>query len=91
MDGDDTVTETDCWTPSEHLVVDASSDSVFRVICRVHYLEKKTVKRYQDVICVGDFDAVPMLDHCYHWASYSDMPRYEDGDALASPPPTPLR
>lgn len=82
---------TQCWTPSEHLFRDASvaGPSVFRVICRVHY-ELDAAARYTDVVCIGDFDKQPMLDHCYIWKPHLGQPTFDDGAALASPPPTPL-
>lgn len=81
------VTHVDCWTPSEHLVVISASEHVFRVICRVFY-DQESAKRYKDMVCIGDFDKSPMLDSCYHWVYYSQMPRFEDGPALASPAPS---
>ena len=53
------------------------SDTTWRVLCRAHYTDSSG-DRYQDATCVGDFDAVPMLDHCYRWAYYTGMPRFED-------------
>lgn len=82
------VTGVDCWTPSEHLVGGSAPISVFSVLCRVRY-ELDSVKRYKDMRCIGDFEKTPMLTSCYRWAYHSLQPRFEDGDALASPPPTP--
>ncbi len=82
---------TQCWTPSEHLFRDAAvaPPSVFRVICRVHY-ELSNAARYTDVVCIGDFDKQPMLNECYIWKPHLGDPTFDDGDSLASPPPTPL-
>lgn len=82
---------TQCWTPSEHLFRDptVAAPSVFRVICRVHY-ELADAARYTDVVCIGDFDKQPMLDSCYIWKPHLGQPTFDDGTALASPPPTPL-
>jgi hypothetical protein len=85
-----TVTSTTCWTPSEHLMHDPSATpGTWKVICRVHY-DLDGQRRYQDATCIGDFDLTPMLKHCYVWEYYSYEPRYEDGDRLATPAPTPL-
>lgn len=86
MQSGDFVTKTDCWTPTEHIVDYAVSRSVFRVICRVHYVAE-SVSRYQDVVCIGDLQLTPALDHCFHWAPYTNMASFEDGDRLASPSP----
>lgn len=82
---------TQCWTPSEHLFTDPeiAPPSVFRVICRVHYALDEA-QRYTDVVCVGDFDKQPMLDHCYIWKPHLGDPTFDDGASLASPAPTPL-
>lgn len=63
-----TVTSTQCWPPSEHLLDDVgvAPAGTWRVICRVHYMLGKE-PRYRDATCIGDFNAVPMLDHCYVW------------------------
>jgi len=86
-----TVTSVACWTPSQHLFDDPSvaSAGTWKVLCRVFY-DLEGTDRYQDATCIGDFDATPMLDHCYVWEYYSYEPRFEDGDRLASPAPTPL-
>jgi hypothetical protein len=86
-----TVTSTACWTPSEHLLNDPSSATAgtWKVLCRVYY-DLKSSKRFQDTTCIGDFDAEPMLTHCYVWEYYSYVPGFADGDRLASPAPTPL-
>lgn len=82
---------TNCWTPSQHLYTDpkVAPLSFFRVICRVHYALAQA-QRYTDVVCAGDLDKHPMLDQCYIWKPHLGQPTFEDGDALASPPPTPL-
>lgn len=85
---DGSVTAVDCWTPSEHMVVEPAPASVFRVICRVRYLQNGA-KRYKDMNCIGDFDKSPMLTNCYRWAAHLEMPTFEDGPSLASPSPTP--
>ena len=85
-----TVEGTECWTPSEHLIDDPASApaSVWRVLCRVHYRLADTA-RYTDVVCIGDFDKQPMLDHCYIWKPHLGNPTFEDGPKLASPAPPP--
>ncbi|WP_308466977.1 hypothetical protein [Rathayibacter soli] len=85
---DGSVTGVDCWMPSEHMVGGSAPASLFSVICRVHY-NQKSAKRYKDMRCIGDFDKSPMLTSCYRWAYHSLQPRFEDGDRLASPSPTP--
>jgi hypothetical protein len=81
----DTITSTECWLPSEHLIDDPSvNDTTFRVLCRAHYVDDSG-DRYQDATCVGDFAADPILDHCYRWAPYSDMPRFEDFPGVTAP------
>ncbi|MEF2976237.1 hypothetical protein [Subtercola sp. YIM 133946] len=78
------ITGTECWLPSDHLVVDETvSATTWRVLCRTHYVDS-TGDRYQDATCVGDFDAQPMLDHCYRWAYYTGTPRFEDAPAVAA-------
>ena len=86
-----TVTSVACWTPSQHLFDDLSvaPAGTWKVLCRVFY-DLKRVERYQDATCIGDFDLTPMLDHCYVWEYYSYEPRFEDGDRLASPAPSPV-
>jgi hypothetical protein len=86
-----TVESTVCWTPSEHLFADptVATAGTWKVLCRVFY-DLKGASRYQDATCIGDFDATPMLDHCYVWELYSDEAHFEDGDRLATPAPTPL-
>lgn len=72
------ITGTECWLPSAHLIDDETvSDTTWRVLCRAHYVDA-TGDRYQDATCVGDFAVVPMIDHCYRWAYYTGMPRFED-------------
>lgn len=80
-----------CWTPSEHLFNDASvaSKGTWKVVCRVFY-DLHGTDRYQDATCIGDFDAKPMLDHCYVWEYYSYEATFADGAKLSSPPPSPL-
>lgn len=76
------ITRTECWLPSEHLVVDEGvSATTWRVLCRAHYVDD-TGDRYQDATCVGDFAASPMIDHCYRWAYYTGMPAFEDFPAV---------
>lgn len=84
------VTSTACWTPSEHLFQDpaVATPGTWKVLCRVYYVLNASA-RYQDATCIGDFDATPMLDHCYVWEYYTYEPRFSDGDRLASPPPSP--
>lgn len=73
-----TITSTECWLPSEHLLKEESvSTTTWRILCRAHYTDSNG-GRYQDATCVGDFDAEPMLDHCYRWVYYTGMPRFED-------------
>ena len=85
-----TVTSTTCWTPSEHLLNEPATATAgtWKVLCRVHY-DLKGAHRFQDTTCIGDFDAVPMLTHCYVWEYYSYVPSFGDGTRLASPAPTP--
>ncbi|WP_291054001.1 hypothetical protein [Herbiconiux sp.] len=79
------ITSTECWLPSDHLIDDESvSDTTWRVLCRAHYTDSSG-ERYQDATCVGDFDAQPMLDHCYRWAYYSGMPSFEDFPGVTAP------
>jgi hypothetical protein len=74
----ESITRTECWLPSEHLVDAAgASNTTWRVLCRAHYVDASG-DRYQDTTCVGDFATTPMLDHCYRWAYYTGMPSYED-------------
>lgn len=86
-----TVSSVACWTPSQHLFDDpaVATPGTWKVLCRVFY-DLRGQKRYQDATCIGDFDATPMLDHCYVWEYYSYEPRFEDGDRLASPAPSPV-
>ena len=78
------ISSTECWLPSEHLVDDPTvSATTWRVLCRAHYTDASG-ERYQDATCVGDFAAVPMLDHCYRWAYYTGMPMFEDFPAVVS-------
>jgi hypothetical protein len=86
VDGE--VSRVECWMPSEHMVHGANSTSIFKVICRVHYTQK-SIARYKDMRCIGDFEATPMLSTCYRWAYHSLQPRFEDGPSLASPSPSP--
>ncbi|QJU54746.1 hypothetical protein SCB71_16750 [Herbiconiux sp. KACC 21604] len=73
-----TITRTECWLPSEHLIDDPSvSSTTWKVLCRTHYVDDSG-DRYQDATCVGDFALTPMLDHCYRWAFYTGMPHFED-------------
>lgn len=85
---DGTVTNVDCWMPSEHMIGGSAPADDFGVLCRVHY-DQKSTKRYKDMRCIGDFDETPMLTSCYRWAFHAGQPRFEDGDALASSSPTP--
>jgi hypothetical protein len=85
---DGSVTRVDCWMPSQHMVGASAPTSVFSVQCRVHY-DLQSTSRYKDMRCIGDFDKTPMLTSCYRWAYHALEPRFEDGDALASPSPTP--
>jgi hypothetical protein len=79
------ITSTECWLPSDHLVVDPSvdSDTIWKVLCRVHYTDS-TGARYQDATCIGDFAATPMLDHCYRWAHYDFAPTFEEFPAVTA-------
>jgi len=73
-----TITFTECWLPSDHLIVDETvSDTTWRVLCRAHYTDSSG-SRYQDATCIGDFAVTPMIDHCYRWAYYTGMPLFED-------------
>jgi len=85
------VVSTACWTPSEHLFNDATvaTPGTWKVLCRVYY-DIKGKQRFQDATCIGDFDATPMLDHCYVWEYYSYEARFAEGDLRATPAPTPL-
>lgn len=79
------ITSTECWLPSDHLIDDETvSATTWRVLCRAHYTDSSG-ERYQDATCVGDFEAQPMLDHCYRWAYYSGMPRFEDFPGVTAP------
>ena len=72
------LTFTECWLPSDHLIVDATvNDTTWRILCRAHYTDSSG-DRYQDATCVGDFAATPMIDHCYRWVYYTGMPSFED-------------
>jgi hypothetical protein len=84
------VISTACWTPSEHLFNESSVATLgtWKVLCRVYYT-LAGARRYQDSTCIGDFEATPMLDHCYVWEYYTYEARFSDGDRLASPAPTP--
>lgn len=78
---DGSVTGTECWVPTEHVLSGDAGETTteFRVLCRVHYVESSTeTDRYRDMICIGDLGADPVADHCYRWAYYTDMPRFED-------------
>lgn len=79
--GDPTTNAVECWIPSEHLVESPTSDTVFRILCRLHY-DDDSGPRYLDLTCIGDFELTPMLDHCYPWLPYSEVPRFEDEDAV---------
>lgn len=68
----------ECWQPSASMVDDES----FRVICRVHYSQAGE-QRYRDMICIGELAKDPVTDHCYRWAYYTDMPKFEDEPAYA--------
>lgn len=69
--------EIQCWSPpSQHLTYEGDSTTIFSVICRVNYV-KTSVDRYIDLTCIGDFDATPMLDHCYYWHPYPEAVRFE--------------
>ena len=76
----DLIDSTECWLPSAHPIDDvAASESSWRVLCRVYWHERDTnAARYQDTTCIGDFELVPMIDHCYRWTYYDLMPAYED-------------
>lgn len=65
--------DTECWSPSEHLL----AGTTFRVLCRVHY-EQAGAERYRDMICIGDLAEAPIAEYCYPWAYYTDMPAFED-------------
>jgi len=72
------VTFTECWLPSDHLIDDETvNDTTWRILCRAHYTDPSG-DRYKDTTCVGDFAATPMIDHCYRWAYYTGMPLFED-------------
>jgi hypothetical protein len=76
------ITRTECWLPSAHLVDDDSvSDTTFKVLCRAHYTDASG-DRYQDATCVGDFADDPVLDHCYRWAPYTGEPVFDDYPAV---------
>lgn len=78
------ITRTECWLPSDHPIEDESvSETSWRVLCRAHYVDESG-DRYQDATCVGDFAAEPMLEHCYRWAYYTGMPKFEDFPAVAA-------
>jgi hypothetical protein len=80
----DAISRTECWLPSDHPIEDESvSDTSWRVLCRAHYVDESG-DRYQDATCVGDFAAEPMLEHCYRWAYYTGMPKFEDFPAVAA-------
>jgi hypothetical protein len=79
----DSITGTECWLPSEHLIGDEDIDSatLWRVLCRVHYTDS-TGERYQDTTCIGDFGTDPMLDHCYRWTHYDFAEQFSDFPAV---------
>lgn len=70
--------EVECWQPSASMVDGRS----FRVICRVHY-SASGEERYRDMICIGELAAEPVTDHCFRWAYYTDMPKFEDRPAYS--------
>ncbi|MFC5337465.1 hypothetical protein [Leucobacter denitrificans] len=70
---DGTVTDVECWQPSENML----DEEQFRVLCRVHY-DQTDEKRYRDMICIGDVNANPVTEYCYRWAYYTDMPEFAD-------------
>ncbi|MCS5713568.1 hypothetical protein NVV95_03250 [Herbiconiux sp. CPCC 205716] len=77
-----TITSTECWLPSDHLIDDDSvSSTTFKVLCRAHYTDASG-DRYQDATCVGDLAAHPALDHCYRWAPYTGEPAFDDFPAV---------
>lgn len=80
----DAITSTECWLPSEHMVVDPSvDDTTWKVLCRVHYADDSG-DRYQDATCIGDFAKQPQLDHCYRWAHYDFAPTFPEFPAVTA-------
>lgn len=69
----------DCWVPSDHAI--DGEPSHFKVLCRVAF-DEAGEQRERDMICIGAFDDDPPLDYCYDWAYYTDMPSFDDADAV---------
>ena len=70
---------TECWLPSEHLLGhEGPTPTTWKVLCRVHWQDSDGTARHQDTTCIGDFEAEPMLEHCYRWTHYDLMPVFED-------------
>ena len=94
----ETITGTECWLPSRHRIAAsrpadtgasagpgtaAGADATgWRVLCRVHWIAADGAERHQDTTCIGDFAAQPMLDRCYRWTHYDQMPAFEDAPAV---------
>ncbi len=84
------ITGTECWLPSAHLItatdeLSASADdaqTTWKVLCRVHWVDTDNTARFQDTTCIGDFNAEPMLERCYRWTHYDQMPVFEDEPAV---------
>lgn len=73
------ITATNCWLPSNHLLDDPSvSATTWKVLCRVDWTAEGGEARFQDTTCIGDFAAEPMLDRCYRWTHYDQMPAFDD-------------
>ena len=90
------ITGTECWLPSTHLIEESEGTGAgagpgaaagagateWRVLCRVHWIDADGARRFQDTTCIGDFAADPMLERCYRWTHYDQMPAFEDAPAV---------
>ena len=94
----DAITGTECWLPSTHPIeaswpadADAGASpgaaagaTEWRVLCRVHWIAADGAQRFQDTTCIGDFTAEPMLERCYRWTHYDQMPAFEDQPSVTA-------
>ncbi|MFZ4505251.1 MAG: hypothetical protein ACOYNK_02700 [Microbacteriaceae bacterium] len=60
----------ECENPRDMLLTDEGYPTVFKSICRVHYV-KDGISRFKDMKCNGDFDRTPVLTYCYVWVPYT--------------------
>jgi hypothetical protein len=60
----------ECQNPRDMLLTDEGYPTIFKSICRVHYV-KDGMARFKDMKCNGDFDKDPMLTYCYVWVPYT--------------------